>query len=156
MKNVKIKDTSFWLPTKDMQQVPKSHKLVHLVHMCFKYQIHFVLSFNISMWTKQLPYQVLYKPALSHRWKLSRFHSIYHSHITEINKSIYEGKVGIFWQTAKFGQPPCLFHSSIIEIKNKLTKQTVKILMRRLIWIPLFVNMCRINLVSKFTRLYPI
>ena len=42
-------------------------------------------------------------------------------------------KSGIFGQTAKFGQPPCLFHSSIIGIKNKLTKQTVKILMRRLI-----------------------
>ena len=41
-------------------------------------------------------------------------------------------KSGIFGQTAKFGQPPCLFHSSIIGIKNKLTKQTVKILMRRL------------------------
>ena len=42
-------------------------------------------------------------------------------------------KSGIFGQTAKFGQPPCLFHSSVIGIKNKLTKQTVKILMRRLI-----------------------
>ena len=41
-------------------------------------------------------------------------------------------KSSIFGQTAKFGQPPCLFHSSIIGIKNKLTKQTVKILMRRL------------------------
>ena len=28
-------------------------------------------------------------------------------------------KSGIFGQTAKFGQPPCLFHSSIIRIKNK-------------------------------------
>ena len=27
-------------------------------------------------------------------------------------------KSGIFGQTAKFGQPSCLFHSSIIEIKN--------------------------------------
>ena len=49
-------------------------------------------------------------------------------------------KSGIFGQTAKFGQPPCLFHSSVIEIQNKLTKQTVKILMKRflrsrLIWI---------------------
>ena len=42
-------------------------------------------------------------------------------------------KSGIFGQTAKFGQPLCLFYSSIIGIKNKLTKQTVKILMRRLI-----------------------
>ena len=40
---------------------------------------------------------------------------------------------GIIGQTAKFGQPHCLYHSSIIEIKNKLTKQTVKILMRGLI-----------------------
>ena len=29
-------------------------------------------------------------------------------------------KSGIFEQTAKFGQPPCLFHSPIIGIKNKL------------------------------------
>ena len=42
-------------------------------------------------------------------------------------------KSGIFGQTAKFGQPPCLFHSSVIGIENKLTKQTVKLLMRRLI-----------------------
>ena len=42
-------------------------------------------------------------------------------------------KSGIFGQTAKFGQPPSLYRSSIIEIKNKLTKQTVKILMRR-VW----------------------
>ena len=42
-------------------------------------------------------------------------------------------KSGKFGQTAKFGQPLCLFHSSMIGIKNKLTKQTVKILMRRLI-----------------------
>ena len=38
-----------------------------------------------------------------------------------------------FGQAAKFGQRPCLFHILIIGIKNKLTKQTVKILMRRLI-----------------------
>ena len=37
-------------------------------------------------------------------------------------------KSGIFGQTAKFGQTPCLFHISNIGIKNKLTKQTVKIL----------------------------
>ena len=42
-------------------------------------------------------------------------------------------KSGIFGQTAKFGQPHCLFHRSVIGIRNKLTKQTVKILMRRLI-----------------------
>ena len=44
----------------------------------------------------------------------------------------YRVKLGIFRQTAKFGQRPCLFHISNIGIKNKLTKQTVKILMRRL------------------------
>ena len=37
-------------------------------------------------------------------------------------------KSGIFGQTAKFGQTPCLFHISNFGIKNKLTKQTVKIL----------------------------
>ena len=46
---------------------------------------------------------------------------------------MYRVKSGIFGQTAKFGQPPCFFHISNIGIKNKLTKQTVKILMRRLI-----------------------
>ena len=35
-------------------------------------------------------------------------------------------------KTAKYGQPLCLFHGSIIGIKTKLTKQTVKI---RPIWI---------------------
>ena len=42
-------------------------------------------------------------------------------------------KSGKFGQSAKFGQPPCLFHILIIGIKNKLTEQTVKILMRRLV-----------------------
>ena len=47
---------------------------------------------------------------------------------------------GIFGQTSKMGQPPCLFHSSVFGIKIKLTKQIMKILMRqlirsRLIWI---------------------
>ena len=59
-------------------------------------------------------------------------------------------KSGIFGQTAKFGQPPRLFHSSIIGIKNRLTKQRVKILMRRLrsrlIWIS---TVCKC--VSEFT-----
>ena len=32
-------------------------------------------------------------------------------------------KSGIFGQTAKLGQPPCLFHSSVIGMKNKLSKQ---------------------------------
>ena len=39
-------------------------------------------------------------------------------------------KSGYFGQTAKFGQRPCSFHISNIGIKNKLTKQAVKILMR--------------------------
>ena len=52
----------------------------------------------------------------------------------------------MFGQTAKFGQRSCVFHTSIIGIKNELTKQTVKILMRRLIkeavssGFPLFAN----------------
>ena len=60
--------------------------------------------------------------------------------------SKYRLKSGIFGQTAKLGQRHCLFH-----ISNKLTKQTVKILMRRLIrsrlsWI---YTVC--NCVSEFT-----
>ena len=39
-------------------------------------------------------------------------------------------KSGKFGRSAKFGQRPCLFHILIIGIKNKLTKQTVKIHMR--------------------------
>ena len=50
-----------------------------------------------------------------------------------VNELSTRVKSGIFGQTAKFGQRPCLFHISHIGIKNKLTKQTVKILMRRLI-----------------------
>ena len=42
-------------------------------------------------------------------------------------------KSGKFGQSAKFGQRVCLFHILIIKIKNKLRKQTVKILMRRLV-----------------------
>ena len=38
-----------------------------------------------------------------------------------------------FERSAKFGQQPCLFHFSIIGIKNKLTKQRVKIQMIQLI-----------------------
>ena len=60
-------------------------------------------------------------------------------------------KSGMFGHTAKFGQSPCLFHSSNIGINYKLTKQTVKILMRRLkrsrlIWIS---TVCK--RVSEFT-----
>ena len=60
-------------------------------------------------------------------------------------------KSGIFGQTAKFGQPPCLFHSLVIGIKNKLTKQTVKILMRRLIRSRLIRIYTVCKCVSKFT-----
>ena len=38
---------------------------------------------------------------------------------------VYRVKSGIFGQTAKFGQRPCLFHISNIGIINTLTKQTV-------------------------------
>ena len=58
---------------------------------------------------------------------------------------------GIFGQTAKFGQPPCLFHSSIIGMKNKLTKQTEKILMRRLIRSRLIWISTVCKCVSEFT-----
>ena len=37
-----------------------------------------------------------------------------------------------FGQLIKFGQQPCFFHIFITGIKDKLTKQTVKILIRRL------------------------
>ena len=66
-------------------------------------------------------------------------------------------KSGIFGQTAKLGQPPCFFHSSVIGIKNKLTKQLLKILMRQLIravssGFPLFASVCP-NLPD--VRIYP-
>ena len=62
-------------------------------------------------------------------------------------------KSGIFGETAKFGQRPCLVHISNIRIKTRLTKQEVKILMRRDLHC---LQMCvRIYLVSEFTRLYP-
>ena len=71
--------------------------------------------------------------------------------IKVINKLTIRVKLGIFGLTAKFGHPPCLFHSSVIGIKNKLTKETVKILMRRLlrsclVWIS---TICKC--VSEFT-----
>ena len=71
------------------------------------------------------------------------------------NKWYNRVKSDIFGQTAKFGQPPCLSHSSIIGVKNKLTKQTVKILMRRLIRTHCLQMCVRIDLMSEFTRLYP-
>ena len=61
---------------------------------------------------------------------------------------LFGQKSGIFGQTAKFGQPPFLFHSSIIEIRNKLTKQTVKILMRRL-------TVCKCVSELNDVRIYP-
>ena len=71
-------------------------------------------------------------------------------------------KSGKFGRSAKFGQRPCLFNILTIGIKKKLTKQTVKILMRwlirsRLIWIFTVANVCPNNfMVSEVTRLYPI
>ena len=38
--------------------------------------------------------------------------------INSLNVNVSRVKSGIFGQTAKFGQPSCLFHSSIIGIKN--------------------------------------
>ena len=60
-------------------------------------------------------------------------------------------KSGIFGQTAKLGQRHCLFHISNIGIKNKLTKQTVKILMRRLIMSRLIWIYTVRKCVSEFT-----
>ena len=61
-------------------------------------------------------------------------------------------KSGIFGQTAKFRQRPCLFHISNIGINNKLTKQTVKTLMRRLIRSRLIWIYTVCKCVSEFTR----
>ena len=66
-------------------------------------------------------------------------------------------KSGKFGRSTKFGQRPCLFHILTTGIK-KITKQTVKILMRR----PSHLDFhclqmyVRIYLVSEVTRLYPI
>ena len=70
-------------------------------------------------------------------------------------------KSGIFGQTARFGQQPCLCHISNIGIKNKLTKQTVKNLDETAHKEPSHLGlhclqMCvRIYLMYEFTRLYP-
>ena len=73
-------------------------------------------------------------------------------------------KSGIFGQTAKFGQRPCLFHISNIGIKNKLTKQTVansenpdETAHKETSHLDLHcLQMCvRIYPMSEFTRLYP-
>ena len=70
-------------------------------------------------------------------------------------------KPGIFGQTAKFGQPPYLFHSSVIGMKNKFTKQTGEnpdeTAHKELSHLDFHcLQMCvRIYLMSEFTRLYP-
>ena len=69
---------------------------------------------------------------------------------------------GIFGQTAKFGQRPCLFHISNIGIKNKLPKKNGEnpdeTAQKKSSHLDLHcLQMCvRIYLVSEFTRLYPI
>ena len=67
------------------------------------------------------------------------------------NSLLFRVKWSIFRQTAKFGQPPCLFHSSVIGIKTKLTKQKVKILMRQLIRSHLIWISTVCKCVSEFT-----
>ena len=62
-------------------------------------------------------------------------------------------KSGKFGRSAKFGKPLSLYYSSIIEIKNKFTKQTVKILMRRLIRSRLILIYTVCTCVSEFTYL---
>ena len=60
-------------------------------------------------------------------------------------------KSGMFGQKAKFGQRSCLFHTSTIGMKNILTKQTVNILMRRLIRSRLIIIFTVCKGVSEFT-----
>ena len=60
-------------------------------------------------------------------------------------------KLGIFGQTAKFGQRHCLFHISNIGLKIKSTKHTVKFLMRRLIRSRLIKIYTVCKRVSEFT-----
>ena len=50
-----------------------------------------------------------------------------HLKFLKLLQKIYRVKSGKFGRLAKFGLRPCWFHISIIGIKNKLTKQTVKI-----------------------------
>ena len=54
-------------------------------------------------------------------------------HITSVLLVCIAVKSGIFGETAKFGQRLVCFTFQILESKSKLSKQTVKILMRRLI-----------------------
>ena len=72
----------------------------------------------------------------------------------------YRVKSGKLGQTAEFGQPTCLFHSSVIGIKNQFSMQTVKILMRRLkepshLDFHCLQMYVRIYLMAEVTRLYP-
>ena len=60
-------------------------------------------------------------------------------------------KTGKFGRSAKFVQRHCLFHILIIGIKNKLAKQKVKILMRRLIRSRLIWIFTVCKCMSKFT-----
>ena len=60
-------------------------------------------------------------------------------------------KSGKFGRLAKFGKRHCSFHILIIGIKNKLTKHTVKILMRRLIRSRLIWIYTVCKCVSEFT-----
>ena len=71
--------------------------------------------------------------------------------ITSVHDQFYRVKSGKFGRSAKSGQPRNLYYSSIIEIKNKLTKQTVKILMRRLIRSRLIWIYTVCKCVSEFT-----
>ena len=80
---------------------------------------------------------------------------LHHSVRVWICQGIYPGeehsrvKSSKFGQSAKFGQRPCFFYFWIIGIKIKLSKQTVKILMRRL-WIIWIFTVCK--RMSEFTR----
>ena len=91
-----------------------------------------------------------HKCVFFHRICLSLLPNLSNTRSLQLNKLTTRVKSGIFGKTAKFRQRPCLFHISNIGIKNKLTKQTVKILMRRLDLHCL--QMCvRIYLMSEFT-----
>ena len=84
-------------------------KLEHAVNQFFVHKLSLVTDNNLSSVTQQKGEN---------------------DHMMLSNTRVKSGKFG---RSAKFVQRPCLFHILIIGIKNKLTKQTVKILMRRLI-----------------------
>ena len=79
------------------------------------------------------------------------FFQIYSCSLDQVKHQTSMVESGIFGQTAKFGQLTSLFHISNIGIKNKLTKQTVKILMRRLIRSRLIWIYTVCKCVSEFT-----